>query len=94
MQTKDQYSITGLGRKTMKSNAVTMTLSASASLRLSVQEAISEVRDKRNDRGNSEGKPIDLKPWPLEGKKSTNVPTSVALTHPPRESLIRPLWAM
>ena len=46
---------------------------------------------KWNDSGKTVGKPIDVKPFPVKGKKSVKFPTNCKAAHPPVESLIMPL---
>lgn len=93
MQNIDQNATIGFGRSTRKIKAVTTTFRARASSRRSSQWWRVVLGKNWNETGNEEGKPIDDRPWELNGRKSTKLPVSRREAHPPLESLMSPLGA-
>jgi len=91
MHTRHQNKIKGFGRRKVKSSTVTMMFIASAPLRMSVQCENGAPGENRNETGNSEGKPIESKPWAENGRKLLKFATRLTVPQPPTESLTRPL---
>ena len=91
MHTRLQNVIIGLGRRARNRRHVTSMLKASPGVRMSVQ-CVREV-DRSNciDSGKTEGKPMDVRPFAVVGKKLVKLPTSCNDAQPPLESVIIPL---
>ena len=68
MHTRHQYATIALGRRTRKMRAVMKTLNMRASLRRSEQRRREVVGRNRNESGNTDGKPMDDKPFAEKGR--------------------------
>jgi len=88
MQTMHQNKTMGLGRIARKSITVTKTLSINASERRSAQWRERVLAEYLKDSGNTDGKPMDVRPCAERGRKSVKFPMRLTVAHPPVESLI------
>jgi hypothetical protein len=91
MDTSDQYATIGLGRRTSIKIRVAMTLKARAGIWRSVQDLSSKFGRTLNEKGKTEGKPMEDKPFAVELMKLVWLPVTSMLKQPPLLSLITPL---
>ena len=91
MHTRHQYNTIGFGRSKAKRMKVIIALNAKAGLRRSSQCVRGVESAKRNETGNSEGKPMLDRPCAVKGRKFVKFATSSRRAQPPLESLISPL---
>jgi hypothetical protein len=91
IHTRHQNVIIGLGRRMKNRRHVTSMLKARTGVRMSVQCERDVDGPNCMDNGKTEGKPMDVRPFAVVGKKLVKFPTSCSDAQPPLESVITPL---
>jgi len=91
MHTSDQKRTIGFGRRTRNKAQVTRIFKARASSRRSSQWDKEVVERKRKEEGKTPGKPIDVSPFAIIGRKFVKFPVSWRDPQPPVDREITPL---